>query len=303
MLTSLPRLKKLRGKIQQDLVEQGLYCSHLSGPVRETLMDYFTSVSLLPSDVRPGIEEVGDECCVEELQEDEGHIQKVRECVHVLLEPYIGQTLDDRLIRSLSIIFSGRLSEIRKGKLVQPLWVGTPPVKALLWVRNIRRIPTRGRQYQLELEVYAGPPAGSRWLCRMTGGLLQSIMREAGYRKYDKYRDEDISGLWFTATVWCSSSRFVFDNIEVSSSQKKANSELCKARRQPCKGTWKPNKGRLCLPCPLGRKQCARSRFAEAYSELRPCENGHNGWFLPGSTETVCWECLLRGVVKKGKEQ
>ena len=295
-LPSLPRLKKVRRRIETELLEtRKLVNVVVAGLVYDELEAYIFDFVTRAEDYCPGIDEIGDGSVVDEEICDEEHKVRRMESVRHILAPLVGQPLAPFHARNLAIRVAGQFEDIRAGNVSAGGWDSTTKARTLLYIQDVHRVPVRGRLYAVEIEAHTGAPAGNRWVCRQTGGFLQHLMRDIGALKYEKYQDSDAAGMWFISDLWYEKGRFCMEEICVASSQKDYNRRLAKARKESCTGPYRPMRGKPCSPCPVDRKLCSLSRYNKAFETLRDCCNGHKGLFRNDEDE-FCLSCLIKGI-------
>jgi len=291
LLPSLPKLSKERLKL-------GALLRHFAGEMivgltADRLQDIIVRYIVQDNDYVVGISEIGDASVVEEMRCDEDFHGQRREAIRKLLEEYIGFILTPERMRKLVVSVVGRYDLLREG-ISGHEWNGATPVRTLLFVHEVVRRPTKGRQFDVEMEAMTGHSSGNRWLTSMSGGRIQMLLREAGVRKYDRYRDEAFSGMYLTAMLRYKATQLLFHDVEVSSSIKKYNLDLQKGRQFKCVGPCDLMKGHKCMPCPVPRLECPLSWSARGYKHKLTCKNGHVG-FMQLKTDQYCLECLLKG--------
>jgi hypothetical protein len=295
-LPSLPKLRKLRLRIEDDIVDNLEIANRpVTGLVYDRLSAYVLSLVEKPGDYRPGIDDIGDGSRIDEEICDEEHKQHRRQAITCVLAPLVGLELTPFRIKNLAIRIAGQFDDIRDGTVPPGGWDSTQPARTLLYIQDVHRLPARGRLYAVELEAHTGPAAGNRWVCKFTGGFLQHLMREIGALKFERYKDPDISGMWLICILWYADGRFQMDEVCVASSQHTYNRKLAKARTAECRGPYRPMRGKPCLPCPVDRKICPVSRYNKAFNITRTCINGHQGLFRNDEDE-FCFTCLIKGI-------
>ncbi len=291
---SVPRLARLRKRISSEIASLGIAGEWITGLVRERLVQYAVDFVEKSEDYTSGADGTGDGPCVDELGADKEHRQERRQAAVCLLSPFAGLRMDPPMLRRFAICLSGRRQELRDGNIPLLGWTGEVPAESLLWVRDIHRLPAHGRLYFVALEAFTGPPAGQLLGFRLTGATLQRLMRIIGATKFDRHLDEDVSGMWFVATMRRVQSEIRILRAKVTDSQLRSNRALARGRRAKCTGEWAPQKGKSCIPCPVSRKVCWRSRYETGWDIWKPCRNGHDGLFRKGTAE-YCWRCTLLG--------
>jgi hypothetical protein len=293
---SLPRLRKLRNTLYEGLLEHDLVDIAVSGRGREELVEYILSFIHKPGDFTPGLEDIGDGSYFDEVLDDECALSRRERSVGVLLDDFLGERLSGDRLRTFLIKVCGQYEELRAGALRIGGWDSTVPSRSLLRMLSLQRSPSRrGRKYHVTMEAYTGIAAGTSWTSVMTGGRIQQVLRDIGAPKYKKYSDFDISGMWLIATVYVEDGRLLLDDLDVGASQKTYNKRLASGRLGPCLLRDNPRSGKQCGPCPVGQERCPLSRFEKSYSEIRMCAYRHRGLFLPGSVDTVCLSCQIKG--------
>jgi len=298
-LPSLVRLRKARNKVVDDLkCKLEIGGMPLVGRVYDSVVDYCFQYVLRPGDFVPGVEDIGDNSWVDEVRSDAAHRGSRLKSISYLLSPFRGLDLEDVLIRKISIALTGRVDEIRGSGIRTPVWEGDVPSTSLLYVRDVCRKPARNATYGIEIEAFTGPASAGRWVIMMTHGRVQHVMRDVGAYRYEKTPCENFSGFWFVADItYASNNRLILDNIEVSEAQKRYNRDLTRARKLTCPGGCSSLKGKTCVPCPVSRAKCPRSRFSRAFATERQCINGHPGLFRNGG-DKYCFTCTIKGNFK-----
>ena len=228
------------------------------------------------------------------MRSDAAHRESRRQSISYLLSPFRGFDLEDALIRKISIALTGRMDEIRGSGIHTTLWEGNLPATSLLYVRDVCRKPARNATYGVEVEAFTGPASSGRWIIMMTHGRVQHVMRDVGAYRYEKVPCENFSGFWFVADITYAQNRLILDNVEVSEAQRRYNRELTRARKLPCPGACASLKGKSCVPCPVNRAKCPRSRFSRAFATERQCVNGHPGLFR-NTEDEYCFTCTIKG--------
>jgi hypothetical protein len=300
---SLPKLQKLRKKIALSIAAEysgsflrGITHEHLRADLYRMMYD-------------PVYEGTDDDYSLTfyDRHTDEVVVQHRRRIMALdsilRQEKFLGKKLSQSVIDEMSLYLAGWYEELEREEALTP-WGGVTPVWAPIHVLNMQRVATRkGRVYIAAFKSIAGQTVGTTWACRMTGGRIQRLIRDAGCSMYAQYRDEDLSSIWFTGLVG-QSEKGELDILEAdaSHSMKKWNKTLQRRRNEKCKGPFKPFKGRVtCRVCPLSKKQCSLSRFKEGYSVVRTCDNGHQGYFH-NKDEVYCLECMTTGAFRRKKK-
>ena len=297
-LPSLVKLRKARNKVVSDLkCKLEIGGMPLVGRVYDSLVDYCFQYVLRPGDFVPGVEDIGDNSWVDEVRSDAAHRESRLKSISYLLSPFRGFDLEDALIRKISIALTGRMDEIRGSGIHTTLWEGKLPATSLLYVRDVCRKPARNATYGVEVEAFTGPASSGRWTIMMTHGRVQHVMRDVGAYRYEKVPCENFSGFWFVADITYAKSRLILDNVEVSEAQRRYNRELARARNLMCPGACASLKGKPCVPCPVNRAKCPRSRFSRAFATERQCVNGHPGLFR-SDEDKYCLTCTIKGNFK-----
>ena len=297
-LPSLALLRKARNKVVSELkCELEIWGLPLVGRVYDSLVDYCFQYVLRPGDFVPGVDDIGDTSWVDEVRCDASHRDSRLRSIGFLLSPFRGFNLEDALIRKISIALTGRIDEIRGSGIHTALWAGEVPATSLLYVRDVCRRPARNTMYGVEVEAFTGPASSGRWIIMMTHGRVQHVMRDVGAYRYEKVPCENFSGFWFVADITYAKNRLILDNVEVSEAQRRYNRELARARNLMCPGACASLKGTPCVPCPVNRAKCPRSRFSRAFATERQCVNGHPGLFR-NDEDKYCFTCTIKGNFK-----
>lgn len=293
-IPGLKTLKNRRTDFQDLCNRRGFSGRPVIGKTRELMIDLIMRFVSKKGDFEPGIDDVGDSSRVDaEFVHDEFYLQR-RQAIELLLVPFVGLTLTPARLKELCVVVAGRYESLRDAEIVDG-WGGDQVVETLLYVHEVKRFPARGRRYYVEFEAFFGIPSGTRWKSELTGGKIQQMIREAGVNRYKRYRDEDLSGLWFIATLQFVNSRLVFHDIRHESSYQNFNRLLMKRRQEVCTGPCAYMRGKTCAPCPVSRDQCPRSRFSSAFDMEGNCRNGHIG-LKQQPTDKYCFSCLQNGV-------
>ena len=286
----------MRDRLYEGLLDRDLVDAYIVGLAREELIDYLMEFVHKPGDFSPGLDDIGDGSYFDEIADDEDALLRRRRSVTAVIDDLSGEKLSGDRLRTLLIRVCGQFEEIRSGTMSVGRWNSEVPSRSLLRITEMRRVSSkRGRVYEVDMEAYTGIASGSKWSSIITGGRLQQIIREVGAHKYKKYSDFDICNMWLIATVSTDRGRLVLEDVDVGSSQKKYNQKLAQGRIGTCRTRISPKFGKECAPCPIGRDRCALSRFTDTYSEIRMCAYQHRGYFVPGSSESVCLACQIKG--------
>jgi hypothetical protein len=237
----------------------------------------------------------------EEELDYENFYENRREAVRSMLDQYIECVVTTKLLRDISLHVAGNLTELRTA---QPFkrWDGLGEIWAPLHVKDCHRIPSRRkRMYVFKVKSYGGPTTASEWTSVASAGRIRHMIVDSGMPKFGKYIPEDISGMWFTARMFNDSKGLQYADLFTTSSMLKVNKELMAARKEKCKGPYKPMRGRACAMCPAGKDICSNARLEKTW-EKRECERGHIGYFDPDNKElTFCMNCVRTGDwLKKG---
>jgi len=293
-LPTLKALKKRNNELKDSFISRGLAGNHLVGRNREIAIDLIMRFVHEAGDFEPGIEEYGDASRVDsEFVHEEFYIRRKRS-VELLLIPFEGLKLDTDKLRELCIVVSGRYDELRAAEPIK-WWGGDQVVETLLFVHEVRRKPAKGRRYYVEFEAFTGVPAGTKWSSELTGGRIQQMIRETGVAKFKKYRDDDISGMYFIAKLQFVEARLVFHEIRFDHCHQDYNRRLLQARAKICTGPCAYMRGKTCAPCPVARDSCPRSRFSKAFDRDGDCRNGHVG-LMQSASDVYCFSCLMKGL-------
>lgn len=293
-LRSFLLLKKERSKVLKYLVDDRISDSIIMGRTYDDLVKFCMNYIYQVEDFRPGIEDVGDGSYVDEVVADEEHLARQESCVRLLISPFIGERLSGSVIRKFVITLVGRSMELRDASLLSAGWDGSGAVPTMLYIRDVYRQQSKGHQYRLEVEAFSGIPSGQVWPVTQSGGQLQILIRELGAPKYEQHRPDDISGFWLLATLRYQKSRLLLEDPEVSSAMRTYNRNLVAARKQKCSGAFAALKGKLCVPCPIGRNACIRSRHNTGFTDVRKCAGGHQGFFR-NKEDKYCYNCITSG--------
>jgi hypothetical protein len=240
--------------------------------------------------------------------EEKEEVDKVkcmrREAVRDAFAPFAGKKITCQMLETIAIEIAGWWEEAALG-LRRPAWQNIRPSWAALFIEDLVRIPCKGRMFKTKIRSYAGPSAGCVWSPVLSGGALQMLLRDAGCKKYDEYKDEDAAGIWFTAQVSFREGRMRFLNTCCSSSQERLNKDLQRRRTEKCIGPFPAMHGKgLCCMCPISMDACPNARSAEAYSEIRLCRCKRKGYFRPDvDTKGWCLNCLVTGRYKRHVEK
>jgi hypothetical protein len=274
--------KVLQGKCEGE---------HLSGKAQEYLERLFAK-ELVPAYLRKNYDTRAD--FTPPSIECEEVIRKVEQAVHSIFKLFTGRVLDPKTQEELSITLAGWWSDLGQG-IPFERWSGSEPTWALLYVKDIEKIPTRkGRMYNVTLRSYYGTTAGMEWTTDMAGGFIQRFIREIGCSKYEQYEDADVSGLWAIVQLDMKGSTICFLDYSTSHTVQKRNRELLKMRRQVCIGpsAFHRKHKRKCTACRYGRSECPLSRFAASHSIQKQCEAGEHRGFFRYEEDRFCISCL-----------
>jgi hypothetical protein len=224
-------------------------------------------------------------------------LQNRVDAVRDSLSPFAGQRLTRAMLETIAIAVTGWWEEAAIG-IRKPLdWRTKDPTWGAMFIHDLHRIPCRGRMFRLKVRSYAGVTAGMWWSPVWSGGILQTLIRDAGCRRYDEYKDEDAAGLWFTARVSVNEGRLRFADMCSSSSQERLNKDLQARRREVCQGPFEPLKGKgVCRVCPMSMSQCPNARSMEPYNIVMKCRCGKQGYFREDAeTRGWCLACMVSG--------
>jgi hypothetical protein len=207
---------------------------------------------------------------------------------------YLGQDLTTELMHTIARHAAGWEAGVAGGIPFKE-W---DPLGSFIWapiyVADVERLLKQGRFYRLRLKVAAGKGVGLIWEKSFPGTLLQMIMRCAGVLKYERYSDEDIGGIWFTAKASALHGLELTD-FYASPSQIRYNRKLQAARKKECihAADIFPAKfaDKTCFNCWKGRAECVLSRHAASYVEKGECKNRHVGRIVKAGYCLSCINC------------
>lgn len=276
-------------------IELELTGRRLTLPVMEEMVDHV--VSLLP-DRRVARLMFQDDPGYSKQELDEVMLARDarREAIRSAFATHAGKKVTKDILENICIVLSGWWDEAALG-IQRPDWQNSKPAWASLYLYDLERVPCKGRMFRVRIRSYAGPSAGCKWGLVLPGGALQRLIRDAGCRKYEEYKDEDAAGLWFTARVSFREGRMRFLDVCCSSSQERLNKDLQQRRQEKCIGPFPALKGKgKCQICPISLHDCSNARTDVSYSEIRECRCGRKGYFRPLSeSRGWCLNCLVTG--------
>lgn len=296
VLYSMPALQKLRSRLSRVmLLDLELPGQTMTLPLLERaalrlhdLLPERRSAKLLMQD-EPSY-------AVTERKEVTDVLRGRLDAVRDALTPLAGQKIRPEDVAEACIRIAGWWEESALGHRRRPDWYKYQ-TWGLFHLYDLVRIPCKGRMFRVRIKSYAGESAGMTWNPVYGGGTLQMLIRDAGCRRYDEYRDEDAAGLWFIARICTMEGKPRFLDMCASSSVERHNKDLQTRRREVCSGPFEILRGRgTCRMCPVGTSECELSRSATGYTEVRECRGGHQGWFRPDEdTRDWCLNCLVTG--------
>ena len=217
---------------------------------------------------------------------------KMKPAVHNWLCRYLGQPWSELKTAQLGSFAAGWIELFQAG-VVPPVWSGKPAVWALISVKDLKRLQGREPNYQICLEVLAGPAAGIELSKHVPGGVIQSWLRELGAGAYVRTHPSELGGLMLCGILSrdTASGRLILGDVTANSSILGYNRKILKARKDLCKHP--DYRGKPCFDCRLGRDRCSLSRHFETYP-IGFCSNAtvsHKGPLIGN----WCTSCLERG--------